>query len=289
MQRFDSVAIIGCGLLGASLGLALKARGLAGRVLGIGRNQSTLDRAVEVGAIAAAADASLIVIATPIAKAVAMLEDLKAVASPGSVITDVGSTKRAICERAAQLWPEQRPFVGAHPMAGSEKSGPEHARATLYDGAVCFVEDLPGSPAFDAIHALWAGVGARVVPVCPARHDETVAYTSHLPHVAAALVAALAGRRGDVRDFVGNGFRDTTRIAAARPEVWTEICLTNRDAMLKGLRDYEHWLADFRHALEDEDAAALENYFAEGQRARHDIVGRTASPNPACEPAKPTP
>lgn len=283
MALYERPVIIGCGLLGASLGLALKARGLAGVITGVGRNQSTLDRACAVGAIDRASlrleealpDADLIVIAAPVAQSVDILVQAAALAGPGAVLTDVGSTKAAICARAAELWPEDRPFVGSHPMAGSEKFGPDNAVATLFEGAVCLVEESEtlNPTAHEHVVALWQGVGAKVVPVEARRHDTILAYTSHLPHVVAACVAATAAQHGNVRAMVGNGFRDTTRIAASRPEVWTEICLTNRDALIAGLRAYEHRLADFRHALEDEDAAAVERFFEEGRKGREGIYG----------------
>jgi prephenate dehydrogenase len=283
MPLYEHPVIIGCGLLGASLGLALKARGLAGTVTGVGRNQSTLDRARAVGAIDDASlaledalpGADLIVIATPVAQSINILVQAAALAAPGAVLTDVGSTKAAICARADELWGDDRPFIGSHPMAGSEKFGPDHATDHLFHGAVCLVEesDNLNPAARERVLALWQGVGAKVVSVEARRHDTILAYTSHLPHVAASCVAAAAAHHGDVRAMVGNGFRDTTRIAASRPEVWTEICLTNRDAIIAGLRAYEHHLAGLRQALEHEDAAAVERFFEEGRAGREGILG----------------
>jgi prephenate dehydrogenase len=283
MALFGQVTIVGCGLLGASLGLALKERGLAARVHGVGRNASTLEQALAAGAIDRASlaledtvpDSDLIVIATPVAQSITVLEQVAALAAPEAVITDVGSTKGAICAMAHTLWPDERPFIGSHPMAGSEKHGPTHARGCLYDGAACLVEEsatlLPSARA--QIVALWESVGARVVSIEPQRHDEVLAHTSHLPHVMAACIAATTDPLGEVAALIGNVFRDTTRIAASRPEVWTEICLTNRDALLAGLGDYEQWLAGFRAALEAGDAAAVEQCFAQGKAARERICG----------------
>lgn len=281
MQLAERVQIIGCGLLGASLGLALKERGLAGRVIGVGRNQSTLDKALASCAIdeatleldASLGKADLIVLAAPVAKSIELLGELAALVSPRAVITDVGSTKGAICARAESFWPQSRRFVGAHPMAGSEKSGPEHARASLYENAVCLVEEHPSldAEAVALVVALWEGVGAKVVRVESEQHDAMLAYTSHLPHVVAACVAMLAERQGDVSGFIGNGFRDTTRIAASRPEVWTEICLTNRKALLEGLRAYDAEMTAFREALLRKDETAIEAFFARGKASREGI------------------
>ncbi|MFM1919571.1 MAG: hypothetical protein RLZZ303_1205 [Candidatus Hydrogenedentota bacterium] len=278
MALFQEVQIIGCGLLGASLGLALKSRGLAQQVVGVGRNQSTLEKALAAGAIdegstdlsPSAQRADLIVLATPVGKCLELLGALPGIAKASAVMTDVGSTKAEICARAETLWPRQRRFIGSHPMAGSEKSGPEHASATLFDGAICLVEEHPAldPEALSHVITLWESVGSRVVRVEPRRHDAILARTSHLPHVIASALASLTGREGDVSSFVGNGFRDTTRIAASRPEVWTEICLTNQSALLDALRGYELELAEFRHALEQRNEAAIERYFAAGRDAR---------------------
>lgn len=279
---FERVAILGVGLLGASLGLALKQRGLAGHILGIGRRLESLEAALRIGAIdahsldpASAAAASLIVIATPAALVEPMLDQIRPILAPGAVVTDVASTKAAICQHAAATWPAPRRFVGSHPMAGSEKFGPEHGDPELYTGSVCFVESSDGldPEATATVQRLWEAVGAQVVRVAPAEHDLYVARTSHLPHVLAAAIAEVAGRAGDVRPFVGNGFRDTTRIAAGRAEVWRDISLTNRDALLATLDELQQDLGVFRAALEQRDGAALEAFFEAGRAARLRILG----------------
>lgn len=283
--HFDNAVIIGVGLLGGSLGLALKQRGLAAKVVGIGRNRSSLEKAIDCGAIdsavmdsdlaGACADADLIVVSTPVQKAVSAVEDLAACVGPGAIATDVASTKGGICAAARAAWPAPRRFVGSHPMAGSEKHGPEHASADLFVNHVCLVEDAADldHQAHARIVALWEAVGARVVPVDAVAHDDILARTSHVPHVLAAALAQLAARRGDVRDFVGNGFRDTTRIAASRPEVWRDICLSNRNAVLHALDEYAQVLEALRDALADDDAAAVEAFFAQGNDARKRILG----------------
>ena len=280
MQLFEQVTIVGCGLLGASLGLALKQRGLAKHVVGVGRNVSTLEKAQAAGAIDAhaslldaASDSALVVLAVPVAQSVTVLESLAGATHPDAVLTDVGSTKAVICQRASELWPTHRRFVGAHPMAGSDKSGPEHARADLYEGCICLLE---AHPALDAaahaqVDALWQAVGARTVPVEAARHDAILAYTSHLPHVVAAALALRADAQGDVKPFVGNGLKDSTRIAASRPEVWTEICLTNREALLEAIDACAHELQYFRAALQAEDCTAVTEFFEVARDARQRI------------------
>lgn len=283
--HFENVVIIGVGLLGGSLGLAMKQRGLAGRIVGIGRNRVSLEKAIACGTIdtavldsdlaGACADADLIVVSTPVQHAVRVVEDLAQCAAKNAIATDVSSTKAEICAAAQKHWAAPRRFVGSHPMAGSEKHGPEHASASLFEQHVCLVEEADDLclDAHSRILALWEAVGARVVPVNAQAHDAILARTSHLPHLVASALAQLAAGKGDVRDFVGNGFRDTTRIAASRPEVWRDICLSNRTALMQAIVEYQKSLEIVRHALEDEDAETIERFFAEGNAARHGILG----------------
>lgn len=281
---FENAVIIGVGLLGGSLGLAMKQRGLARRVTGIGRARASLEKALAHGTIdtavldsdlaAACADADLIVVSTPVQRAVAVVEDLGALAGKDAIGTDVASTKADICAAARAKWAKPRRFVGSHPMAGSEKHGPEHATASLFEGHVCLVEEDSGlDPVARArVVALWEAVGARVVPVEAVAHDDLLARTSHVPHMLASALAQLAARKGTVRDFVGNGFRDTTRIAASRPEVWRDICLSNRRAVIHALEEYQQILEAAHDALADGDAEAIERFFADGNIARRKLV-----------------
>jgi prephenate dehydrogenase len=281
--RFQRVAIIGVGLLGGSLGLALKQHGLAAHVVGIGRRQASLNMAKDVGAIdetfldvrQGAAGADLIAICTPAQDVIHQLDTLRDAVDPETIVTDVASTKASICAHATATWPQPLRFIGSHPMAGSEKFGPAHARADLYEGSVCLVEtnELADPVSRDQIVALWEGVGARVVNVSPEEHDAILARTSHLPHVAAAAVALAAIRCAPDSAMVGPGFRDTTRVADGRAELWRDICLTNRDALLEGLEDLQQTLHDFQSALEHSDSATLEQLFQDGREARRKVLG----------------
>ena len=276
------VAIIGVGLLGCSLGLALKSRGLAARVVGVGRRRESLEQAMARGAVddtfieveQGVRTADLIIIATPAALVQAKLDEVRKFAPATAVVTDVTSTKDEICRYAAETWPAPRRFIGSHPMAGSENFGPEHGRADLFENTVCLVEssaDLDPD-AFDTVTQLWQNVGARVVHIEPEAHDRLLAASSHLPHVAAAALATVAAEQGASEDVVGNGFRDTTRIAAGRPEVWRDICLTNRAALLDCLDRLQEDLLSFRAALYRRDAEHLEKFFAEGREARRQVL-----------------
>lgn len=282
-EPFNRAVIVGAGLLGASLGLALKQRGLAGRVAGVGRRESSLNTAIDSGAIdeahfslePAMAGADLVVLCTPAAKVVDFLDEVRELVSTKTIVTDVASTKGALCARARATWPTPRRFIGSHPMAGSEKYGPEHGRPDFYVGSVCLVERGPGldESARARVVGLWEGVGARVIGVDPAEHDLLLARTSHLPHVAASALAMVAIRQGNIHDVIGNGFRDTTRIAAGRPELWAEICLTNREALLNSLDELTAEFTAFKAALESQDGAALERFFEEGRDARKEATG----------------
>lgn len=278
---FDRAAIVGVGLLGASLGLALQASGSARRVTGVGRRQATLDTALALGAIhdtsldlaEVAAEADCIVIATPAGTVIDALNTIRAACKPGTIILDVASTKADICAHAAQLWTAPRRFVGCHPMAGSEKSGPEHATATLYQNSVCFVENSPDldPDALARVCQLWERCGARVVPVDPAHHDALLARTSHIPHILATLLASSAREEGATREFAGNGFRDMTRLAEGSPEMWRDITLTNREAIMDGLESLRGQLNDFITAVERSDGNGLMQIFENGREARRQV------------------
>lgn len=279
---FGKTAIIGVGLLGGSLGLALKQRGLAQDVAGAGRRAESLHAALARRAIDTAHleieqaidDAELIVVCTPAAQIPAHLDAIRATGSR-AVVTDVASTKALICAHATATWPQPRRFVGSHPMAGSEKFGVENADAALYTGCAVIIEqaDDVDPEAFEKVRALWQALDATVVPMPPERHDAGAARTSHLPHVLAAAMAAVAHRAGDVRPLIGNGFRDATRIAASRPEIWRDICLTNRDALIAALQETEADLAAFRQLLETADAKGVERFFQGGATARRELLG----------------
>jgi len=281
--RFDTVTLIGVGLLGASLGLALKRRGLARHIRGVGHRPETLQKALDRGAIDealttvahAAPGSDLIVICTPAALVPSYLDAVRPLCGKSAVVTDVASTKRDICEHAKRAWAEPYRFVGSHPMAGSEKFGPEHATVDLFEGSVCFIEAMKGhaADAHAAVAELWSSLGARVVPVDPATHDVMAARTSHVPHVVAAALARLTAEGGDaLRAFAGGGFRDTTRIADGRPELWRDICLTNPEAIARVLREVQTDLAVFETALANKDAAAIEAYFTKARDARRRLI-----------------
>jgi prephenate dehydrogenase len=282
-MAFGKVTIVGVGLLGGSLGLALKHYRLAAHVHGVGHREATLEQAQALGAIddyaltldedAAAAD--LIVLCTPAAAVPDYLDTLRPICPPAAIVTDVASTKGLICGYARDTWPHPRRFIGSHPMAGSEKWGPEHAVHNLYHSSVTFVEQgLDLDPAArDAIVGLWTRLGAHVVDVDPTEHDVRVACTSHLPHITAAALAGMTGSVEQVRPFIGGGWRDVTRIADGRPEIWRDICLTNAPAISECLDVLLKDLQQVREAVEARDAEKLMAFFRAGQEGRWRALG----------------
>lgn len=284
--NWDTVAIVGVGLIGGSLGLALRERNLARRVVGVGRRASSLTAALAVGAVDAAttdlaegvAEASAVVVCTPVSRIAEDVVRAAAAAPPGTLITDAGSVKQSVVEGVAGLAQQQTPplpelrFVGSHPLAGSEKSGPQYATADLYVGRMVLITPEESTdPAVTAeATALWEAVGANVQTMSPAEHDLVLAATSHLPHALASVLAA--GIPGPWWAYSAGGLRDTTRIAAGAPELWRQILLANREALLGRLQQFESDLADFRAALAAGDGDRLLQLLALGKEQR-DALG----------------
>ena len=278
--RWNTVAIVGVGLIGGSIGLALRARGLAGRVIGIGRRPESLRKAMEVGAVTETSlsfdesirPADVIVFATPVDQiAPSILEAVRHFSSK-ALITDAGSTKAEIIRELDDALPPKIRFVGGHPLAGGEKAGVEHATADLFAGRVAIVtptERTPRTVVRDATE-FWASLGARVITMSPAEHDEAVAAISHLPHLLASAVARSTPK--ERLDLAASGWRDTTRIAAGDAELWTQILLANRRNVLKSLARFEKTVSRFKDALKNDDPAALKRLLAEAKRIR-DAVG----------------
>jgi prephenate dehydrogenase len=233
--HWPTVAIVGVGLIGGSLGRALLARKLAKRVIGVGRSQASLDAARRTGAItetaldpAAVAEADLVVVSTGVRSIPRLLEAVDQAVRPGTLITDAGSTKASI----VAAWEKRRKsrrgrFVGSHPLAGSHRRGPEAADAELFTGRVAVVTPATATPPDDvaAIGEFWSAVGATVFVMSPREHDRIVAATSHAPHVMAAAIAAATPPAA--LPFTAGGWRDTTRIAAGDAELWADILLDN--------------------------------------------------------------
>jgi prephenate dehydrogenase len=249
------VAIVGVGMIGGSIGKALRARRLAAKVVGIGRSQASLDAAKRAGCvtdtstdIAAAAGADLVVVAAGVGAIPALLDAVDAVVRPGTLLTDAGSTKASIVAGWERRRRSRRGrFVGGHPIAGSHRRGPAAADGDLFAGRVAVVTPAKATPPADAeaIGDFWSAVGSTVFMMPPKEHDRILAATSHAPHVIAAALAAATPEA--TLAFTAGGWRDTTRIAAGDPDLWADILLDNAggvgDAMKRFAVGVERLLA----------------------------------------------
>jgi len=276
----NKITVVGVGLLGGSVGLGVKAVDEDARVVGVGRRQSSLDRALSAGAIdeatldvaAGVAGADMVVLATPLGVYEDHLLAMKPALSPAAVVTDVGSTKSLVVRIAEGVLGRGGPFVGSHPMAGGERKGVEFARADLFEGATCILTPTRHTPPAVAakVERFWRRLGGVTVRMTAAAHDRAVARVSHLPHVLAAIIVAAQARRH--LDLAGNGFLDTTRIASGDPGMWREILLTNRRAVLDAIDAADEHLMRLRDLLEAGEGRALERYLARAKARRDDLV-----------------
>ena len=283
MSLFKRLTIIGVGLLGGSIGLALKERGWRGHIRGVGRQKSSLEKALAKGAIDEASldiktgvqDADLVVLSTPANLIIPILDEIRFLCETKTVVTDVASTKARICEHVWKSWPAPHRFVGSHPIAGSEKYGPENATSNLYEGSVVIIEKARNShspEAYQMVRQFWAMLGASVYEMEPAEHDAVLARTSHVPHVAASCLALLADMGRDVRPMLGGGFRDTTRIAAGNPAIWRDICVTNSEAIAAALREYANSLLTVADWVSQQNGDQLERFFTDARNARRRLL-----------------
>ena len=284
----DRLAIIGLGLMGGSLGLALKARGFAGRVTGYTRSAERRQTALTRGAVdevydtpqAAVRGADVVVYCAPILAIPPLVRETLADVKPGAVLTDVGSTKDDLVrELTGAVQESGAVFLGSHPIAGSEKQSIDAARPGLYEGATVVITPTGTEPvgAVAAVESLWKDTGALVYRMSPGDHDRMLARTSHLPHVAAALLVAAVARGGvAVSEFCGSGFQDTTRVAEGAPEIWMDILATNRVAVADELRALRAEIDLFIAGLDRSDLPALQRVLGEAREARRRICGRHA-------------
>lgn len=276
-----NLLIVGLGLLGASLGLALRGSGL--HRLGWARRAATRDAAMELDVVdetaeeleALLARADLVVLAMPIPAIIAFLPRYRMNFKPGAVVTDIGSTKSEIMAAAeAAFCDTDIRFTGSHPMAGTEKSGIGAAFAELYNDADVFIVSGGDAAADAEVTAFWENIGANPVPISALEHDDLVAHTSHVPHIlAAALTRSVLNScapEEKQRRFQGcaTGFRDTSRIASSNPVMWREIIEHNRPAVLAAMRDFDRYYEEFRRRIASGDFDGFEADFADGKHLR---------------------
>ena len=292
--RFQKITLVGVGLLGGSLGLAVKQRRLARHVEGLVRRTASVTECEQLGVVdhagrdprKAVADADLIVLCTPISRMRETLTPMLPALKAGAIVTDVGSVKGAVVrELEALVAAADGHFVGSHPMAGAEKTGPGAARADLFADAICVITPTRRSSAMAVkrVEDLWKAVGGRPLRLTPELHDELVSRSSHLPHVVAAglanyILSPLHSKQQAL--LCANGFRDTTRIASSSPEMWRDIALANRKNLGRVLGVFIDDLREFQHALEAGDEPAIQEFFEKAKQRRDAWCTHAPSPSP---------
>lgn len=281
-MQFQKITLVGVGLLGGSLGLAVKQRQLAARVVGYVRRTPSVEECLKFAVVdlatrdlaEAVKDADLVVLCTPLSRMGELAEDMLPALKPGAIVTDVGSVKGTVVSELELLIEKAGGyFVGSHPMCGGEKMGVCAARADLFQNAVCVVTPSAQSnpKAVQAVENLWRALNMRVLTMSPDSHDDLVSRSSHLPHVVAAELANYVLSPVHPKEqslLCANGFRDTTRIASGSPEMWRDIALANRKNLSRVLGVFIEDLEEFRHALDNGNVAAIEEFFQKAKERR---------------------
>ncbi|HTY45635.1 MAG TPA: prephenate dehydrogenase [Patescibacteria group bacterium] len=272
MKLFNTVAIVGTGLIGGSIGLDLKAKKLAARVIGVSRHRRTIALARQSGAIdsgsqdiRAVKGADLVILATPVETIMELAPRISRLIGPDCIVTDVGSTKAEIVARLEKVFVR---FVGSHPLAGSERRGIQHASAGLLRNSLCLVTPTKHTDpqALAKVKRLWLKLGAKVITMTPRMHDEALAFVSHLPHAAAySLINTVPP---EYLRFCAGGLKDTTRIASSDPAIWVDIFLSNRVNILRAIDRLQGKLSGMRSALSRKKRSALVSILHSGQKKR---------------------
>jgi cyclohexadieny/prephenate dehydrogenase len=285
---FPRLTLIGAGLIGGSIARAAKEfGGIAGEVVVSSRSQKTLDRVAELGfadvceidPAKAAAGADCVILCSPVGTYGAIAERIAPVLKPGAIVSDVGSTKQSVIRDVGPFVPEFVHFVPAHPMAGTEFSGPDSGFATLFEGRWCLLTPPAGTEeaAIAKIEALWARMGALTARMEAAHHDRVLAIVSHLPHLIAFTICGTADdladeTRQEVLQFAATGFRDFTRIAASDPEMWRDIFLANKDALLEMLARFSEDAQAMARAVRWGDTDYIEDKINRGRKIRQRLI-----------------
>lgn len=284
---FERAALIGLGLIGSSLAWAMKRDGVAREIVGYARSPETRAAALRLGFLDAACDtaaeaargADLVVLCVPVGAMEAVAAEIGPALSPGAIVTDVGSVKAHVIAAVAPHLPEGAAFVPAHPLAGTEHSGPESGFAELFDGRWCILTPPQAAPrrAVEKVRELWERCGALVDEMTPERHDLVLAVTSHAPHLIAYTMVGVADdmrrvTKSEVIKYSAAGFRDFTRIAASDPTMWRDVFLTNRDATLEILGRFTEELFALQRAIRTGDGQHLHDYFTRTRAIRRGIL-----------------
>ncbi|NVK46866.1 MAG: prephenate/arogenate dehydrogenase family protein [Rhodobacteraceae bacterium] len=284
---YNRVALIGLGLIAGSMSLAMRRAGVAGEITGYARSQATRVTAREIGLVdrvcdtasEAVADADLIVLAVPVGAMGPVMEEIQSTLKPGAVVTDVGSVKKSVLEAVMPHIPEGVQFIGTHPMAGTEHSGPRSGFAELFDNRWCLIVPPEGADEGEVkkLEDFWAELGATTERMDPEHHDTVCAVVSHVPHLIAYTMVGVADDLRRVTDqevikFSAAGFRDFTRIAASDPTMWRDVFLTNKDAALEILGRFTEELFALQRAIRTGDGDTLHDYFTRTRAIRRGII-----------------
>ncbi|NKN37052.1 prephenate/arogenate dehydrogenase family protein [Agrobacterium sp. a22-2] len=285
--HFDRVALIGIGLIGSSIARDIKALGLANEIVVSTRSPETLKRAEELqlgshyttSAAEAVQGADLVIVSVPVGASGTVAEQIAAHLKPGAIVTDVGSTKASVI---AQMTPHMPPgvhFIPGHPLAGTEKSGPDAGFTGLFQGRWCIFTPLPDTDgeALSRLKAFWEALGSRVDEMDPEHHDKVLAIVSHLPHIIAYNIVGTADdletvTESEVIKYSASGFRDFTRLAASDPTMWRDVCLHNKDAILEMLARFSEDLAYLQRAIRWGEGDKLFDLFARTRAVRRSII-----------------
>ncbi len=284
---FKKVALIGVGLIGSSLARVFRSRGIVQEIAVAARSQATLDRVVELeladsvhgDLVQAVADAELVILCSPVGSYDAIASVIGPHLKAGVIVTDVGSVKQAVIRDVDQYLPDGVHFVPGHPIAGTEKSGPDAGFAELFDGRWCILTPPPGADqhAVEAVSELWRRCGSMVEIMEPGHHDKVLAITSHLPHLIAYTIVGTAtdleaSERAEVIKFSAGGFRDFTRIAGSDPVMWRDVFLNNREAVLEMLQRFSEDITALQRAIRWGEGETLEALFLRTREIRQGVV-----------------
>lgn len=291
--HFNKVAIIGVGLIGGSLAIVLRRKGIADSIVGIGRGVANLDNAKRLGVVdavtqdigAGVKDADLVVVAVPVLKIGETVHKAAPNLKKGCILTDVGSVKQSVIDEVAPIIPQGVHFVPGHPIAGTENSGVEAALPDLFTGRTCILTPMEKTDprAVETIKTMWQEAGSKVIIMDAALHDRALAAVSHLPHmIAYTLVNTIADikeKMPEILDYSAGGFRDFTRIASSSPEMWSDICAMNKESIVKTITDFQKRLEDLKKKVKAGDLSGLREDFERAKRLRDTLVERSRVSN----------
>ena len=286
-NTFEKVCIVGLGLIGGSIGLAIKRSNISNQITGYARSNSTLERAIELGLVDSVKDnlkdavnnSDLVILATPLSTFRELVEEMSPFLKKGCIITDTGSAKLTVIEDLKDILPNGVEFVPGHPIAGTEESGPDAGFAELFDNRWCILTPTEdnSSNAVDLVKGFWESIGSKVEIMDPMHHDKVLAITSHIPHLIAFNIVWTANNLANVTEkevvkYSAGGFRDFTRIAASDPKMWSDIFTYNSDAVLEMLDLFSNDLAKLKAAVIKKDSDLLFSNFEKTREVRKNII-----------------